>query len=44
MVNFDELVIINGRSRTVTPSAKVLLEDVRTRCDRQHPFWAKESS
>ena len=44
MVDFDELVIINGRSRTVTPSAQVLLEDVRTRGDRQHPFWAKEPS
>ncbi len=23
------------------PSLEVMLEDVRTRGDRQHPFWAK---
>ena len=33
-----------GRDRVdVTPSNEVLLEDVRTRADRQHPFWAKFS-
>ena len=42
MVNFDDPLIINGRTRTdIKPSASVLLEDVRTRADRQHPFWAK---
>ena len=43
-VNFDEPVVVRGRGRfdkAVQPSAKVLLEDVRTRGDRQHPFWAK---
>jgi hypothetical protein len=44
MVDFDKPVIINGRTRIVEPSVKTLLEDVRTRSDRQHPFWAKESS
>jgi predicted esterase len=33
-----------GRDRIdVAPSTEVLLEDVRTRGDRQHPFWAKHS-
>jgi hypothetical protein len=44
MVNFEELVKITGMERKplqVTPTAKTLLEDVRTRGDRQHPFWAK---
>jgi predicted esterase len=46
-VNFDGkvAVTINGRRQTnVTPSISVLLEDVRTRSDRQHPFWAKAES
>lgn len=30
-----------GRWRGVRPDAVVLLEDVRTRADRQRPFWAK---
>ena len=35
-------VTINGRAqRNIQPSASTLLEDVRTRGDRQHPFWAK---
>jgi predicted esterase len=47
MVNFDERVSItvvgNRMSRTelVKPSIETILEDVRTRGDRQHPFWAK---
>jgi pimeloyl-ACP methyl ester carboxylesterase len=45
MVDFSERieVSINGRvkGRDVEPSLKVLLEDVRTRADRFHPFWAK---
>lgn len=45
MVDFREriYVTINGREmgRQVEPSLDVLLEDVRTRGDRQHPFWAK---
>ncbi len=48
MVDFSKRisVVINGRSRNhpVEPSAEVLLEDVRTRGDRQHPFWAKVES
>jgi pimeloyl-ACP methyl ester carboxylesterase len=39
-------VIVNGHpvnpsNRTIEPSLEVLLEDARTRSDRQHPFWAK---
>jgi len=30
-----------AKNRSFEPSAEVLLEDVRTRGDRQHPFWAK---
>jgi hypothetical protein len=30
-----------ANSKSFEPSAEVLLEDVRTRGDRQHPFWAK---
>ncbi len=45
MVNFDERVTIAAERkriiRQISPSAEVLLEDVRTRGDRQHPFWAK---
>ena len=44
MVSFDSKVtaIINNRRQlNITPSPEVLLEDVRTRGDRQHPFWAK---
>ncbi len=35
---------INGNTiprNSIKPSLSVLLEDVRTRGDRQHPFWAK---
>ncbi|MDX1948439.1 MAG: alpha/beta hydrolase-fold protein [Pirellulaceae bacterium] len=44
IVNFESkvTVTINGRRQlNITPSNQVLLEDVRTRGDRQHPFWAK---
>lgn len=45
MVDFGQRisVSVNGRSRSqvIEPSREVLLEDVRTRSDRQHPFWAK---
>lgn len=36
-------VTVNGRDirEDVKPDAEVLLEDVRTRGDRQHAFWAK---
>ncbi|MCA9246368.1 MAG: hypothetical protein KDA42_04605 [Planctomycetales bacterium] len=32
---------LNGREPFIEPDLEVLLEDVRTRGDRQHPFWAK---
>jgi hypothetical protein len=35
---------ISPRDRMVRPDVSVLLEDVRTRADRQHPFWAKLST
>jgi len=41
LVDFGRKVSINGRTHDVEPSAKVLLEDVRTRGDRQRPFWAR---
>jgi predicted esterase len=35
-------ITVNGRSRTysLTPDVRTLLDDARTRADRQHPFWA----
>lgn len=48
MVNFKERmsILVNGQrmnnpERFVTPDLETLLEDVRTRGDRIHPFWAK---
>jgi hypothetical protein len=45
MVDMDQRVSvgINGRDHRepIEASVEVLLEDVRTRGDRQHPFWAK---
>jgi hypothetical protein len=45
MINFARppAVSVNNREirDEIKPSAGVLLEDVRTRGDRQHPFWAK---
>jgi len=45
IVKFDERVTItvNSKSKTsvIQPSARVMLEDVRTRGDRIHPFWGK---
>ncbi len=41
MVDFSQRILINGRTANVAPSSAVLLDDVRTRGDRQHPFWAK---
>jgi pimeloyl-ACP methyl ester carboxylesterase len=35
---------ISPRDRRVQPDLSVLLEDARTRSDRQHPFWAKLST
>jgi len=51
IVNFEEplAVELNGRAISprnhyVTPDLEVLLEDARSRADRQHPFWAKVTS
>ncbi len=48
MVDLNDHVSIslNGRTLREVPEAsvEVLLEDVRTRGDRQHPFWAKIES
>jgi len=45
MVDFDQpvTVTVDGRKirKEAAADAKTLLEDVRTRGDRQHPFWAK---
>lgn len=45
MVNFDEKVTVNINNKAMKgpfkPNLEDLLEDVRTRCDRQHPFWLK---
>ncbi|MEY4177573.1 MAG: hypothetical protein RLY70_1147 [Planctomycetota bacterium] len=41
MVDFSRRIQINGKGVMVTPSLETMLEDVRTRGDRQHPFWAK---
>jgi predicted esterase len=45
MVDFASRVSVsfNGRSQTVAlePGIGDLLEDARTRCDRQHPFWVR---
>ncbi len=46
-VNLDQPVTITvggarlGTRRIIKPSVAVMLEDARTRADRQHPFWAK---
>ena len=38
-------VLIKGKTiQNPQPDIAVLLEDVRTRSDRQHPFWAKVSN
>ncbi len=41
-VDFGQEVRIgtNDFKDFVQPSRKILLDDVRLRCDRQHPFWA----
>jgi predicted esterase len=45
MVDFAQRVTISANTRSenlvVKPSVETILEDVRTRGDRQHPFWAK---
>ena len=42
LVDFSEKISIGRRfSAAVVPSTKVMLEDVRQRADRQHPWWAR---
>jgi pimeloyl-ACP methyl ester carboxylesterase len=48
LVDFNEQLVvevnnraISPRDRFVRPDLNVLLEDARSRADRQHPFWAK---
>jgi pimeloyl-ACP methyl ester carboxylesterase len=45
MVNFDAKVTVNINNKEMKgpfqPNLEDLLEDVRTRGDRQHPFWLK---
>ena len=45
LVDFENRVEISVNSKLhrqeVQPSLETLLEDARTRSDRQHPFWAK---
>jgi len=46
-VDFSQPISISVKGKnytkleSATPTLQVLLEDVRTRGDRQHPFWAK---
>ena len=49
MLNFKQraTITVNGRrigDQKIHPDLGTLLEDVRTRGDRQHPFWAKIES
>ncbi|MFZ1934667.1 MAG: tetratricopeptide repeat protein [Thermoguttaceae bacterium] len=49
MLNFKKraTITVNGRrigDQMIHPDLGTLLEDVRTRGDRQHPFWAKIES
>jgi predicted esterase len=48
LVDFSQRMIVvvnsqrlNGRDQFIEPDLETLLEDVRTRGDRQNPFWAK---
>ncbi len=42
LVDFSQRIRISDKfNDAVQPSTRVLLEDVRRRADRQHPFWAK---
>jgi hypothetical protein len=48
MLNLEQRVSItvngrpvNSKDRYVQPDVRTILEDVRARSDRQHPFWAK---
>ncbi len=39
-IDFNRRFQINGKRVEIEPSTAVILEDVRTRGDRYHPFWA----
>jgi hypothetical protein len=45
MVDFEKPITVSVKNKNIRTDAgaelKTLLEDVRTRGDRQHPFWAK---
>ncbi len=48
MVNFNSRINItlggrraNGVPAMIKPSVETMLEDLRVRGDRQHPFWAR---
>ena len=45
LIDFNRPIKINGKGNDfreqVSPSRRVILEDVRQRGDRQHPFWAE---
>lgn len=45
LADFEKPIEINFKTKsakqTIQPAVDVLLEDLRTRRDRQHPFWAK---
>jgi pimeloyl-ACP methyl ester carboxylesterase len=51
LVDFNQRLVVEVNNRTISPRDRivrpdlnVLLEDARTRADRQHPFWAKLST
>jgi len=51
IVDFDQQLTVEingrrvvGRDEQIRPEIDVLLEDARTRGDRQHPYWAKVES
>ncbi len=48
LVDFQQPLVVEVNNRTISPRDRfvkpdlnVLLEDARTRADRQHPFWAR---
>ena len=47
LVDFDKNIKIRVNNYYITaptPSVSIMLEDVRTRGDRLHPFWARADS
>jgi predicted esterase len=47
IVNFEGKVTVHIKGKrflNIQPSVAAMLEDARTRVDRQHPFWAKVSN